>query len=263
MAAKLPAFASIVITGASSGIGAALARFYARPGVTLGLMGRDQVRLRAVASKARETGAIVQEGVLDLRDRDALTSFLTEFDAQHPVDLVIANAGVLDGRRADRTIEGADAARRVIEINLLGAIDTLHAVLPGMRRRRRGHVVLVSSLAALSPVTDAPAYSASKAGLLAYGRALRAAVAEEQVRVSVVCPGYVASAMTDSHIGEQPGKISADAAARLIGAGIRRNTAVIGFPRSLFMLSMITPFVPEAINRIATKGIRFHVLPRD
>jgi short-subunit dehydrogenase len=255
-------FQNIVITGASSGIGAALARFYAKPGVTLGLVGRDATRLGAIAAEIRAAGATAEEGELDLRDRAALTSFLTGFDAQHPIDLLIANAGVLDGRRADGSIEDADAARRVIEINLLGATDTLHAVLPAMRARGRGHIALVSSLAALSPVTDAPAYSASKAGLLSYGKALRAALIDENIHVSVICPGYVTSAMTDSHIGQQPGKITAAAAARLIAAGIARNKAVIGFPRVLYMLSMITPFIPEAINRIATKGIRFHVVPR-
>jgi short-subunit dehydrogenase len=257
-----PAFAKIVITGASSGIGAALASFYAATGVTLGLVGRDAVRLEAVASSIRTAGAEVAEGLFDLRNRPALAAFLTDFDTHHPIDLLIVNAGVLDGRRADGRLETAEAARRVIDINLLGAIDTVHAVLPRMIARGSGHIVLVSSLAALSPVTDAPAYSASKAGLLAYGKALRAALVETGVRVSVVCPGYVASAMTESHIGEQPGKISAAAAARLIAAGIARNKQVIGFPRSLYMLSMITPFVPEAINRVATKGIRFHVVPR-
>ncbi len=258
----MAAFQNIVITGASSGIGAALARFYAKPGVTLGLVGRDAGRLGAVAAEARAAGAVAAEGQLDIQDRAALAGFLHGFNAQHPIDLLVANAGVLDGRRADGSIEDADAARRVIEINLLGATDTLHAVLPAMRARGRGHIALVSSLAALSPVTDAPAYSASKAGLLSYGNALRAALIGENIRVCVICPGYVTSAMTDSHIGHQPGKISADAAARLIAAGIARNKAVIGFPRVLYALSMITPFIPEAINRIATKGIRFHVVPR-
>jgi len=255
-------FENIVITGASSGIGAALAKFYARPGVTLGLIGRDPARLGAIAAEVRTAGAMVVEGQIDLRDRNALTAFLTEFDAAHPIDLLIANAGVLDGRRADGVVEDAEVARRVIEINLLGAVDTLHAVLPGMRQRRRGHIVLVSSLAALSPLPDAPAYSASKAGLLSYGRAMRAAVAHENVRISVVCPGYVTSAMTETHIGNQPHKISAEAAARLIDAGVRRNKPVIGFPRQLYFMSLISPFFPEFIVRMATKDIRFHVAPR-
>ncbi len=262
MASRAATPANIVITGASSGIGAALARYYARSGVTLGLIGRDPARLGAVAAQARAAGARVQEGLIDLRDRDALAAWLEDFAAHHPIGLLIANAGVLDGRRADGTIEDADAARRVIEINLLGALDTLHAVLPAMRKRRQGHIVLVSSLAGLSPLADAPAYSASKAGLLSYGRALRAAVASDHVRVSVVCPGYVTSAMTDIHIGQHPGKISAEAAARLIDAGIRRNRSVIGFPRSMYALSLISPLFPDFITRIATRGIRFHVAPR-
>jgi short-subunit dehydrogenase len=229
--------------------------------VTLGVTGRDAARLEAVGDGLRAAGAQIRPGIFDIRDRLALAAFLAEFDAAHPIDLLIVNAGVLDGRRADGTLETADTARRVIDINLLGAVDTVQAVLPAMIARGRGHIVLVSSLAALAPVPDAPAYSASKAGLLAYGRALRAAVVETGVRVSVVCPGYVESAMTDSHIGKQPGKISAAAAARLIAAGIARNRPVIGFPRLLFILSLITPFIPEAITRLATKDIRFHVKP--
>ncbi len=249
----------MVITGASSGIGAALAAHYAAPGVTLGVTGRDATRLAAVASGLAQAGAAVVQGVFDVRDRPKLTAFLGGFDADHPTDLLVVNAGVLEGRQADGTLEDGETARRVIEINLLGGIDTVHAVLPGMTRRGRGHIVLVSSLAGISPVADAPAYSASKAGLLGYGKALRAALQPAGLRVSVVCPGYVESAMTDSHIGKQPGKMSAPAASRLIAAGIARNRAVIGFPQMLYRLAMITPFVPEAINHAATKDLRFHV----
>ncbi len=182
-----PRFTSVVITGASSGIGAALAAQYGGPGVTLGVTGRDAARLDAVAKQSAEAGAAVVQGVFDVRDRPALGGFLGDFDAKHPIGLLVANAGVLEGRQADGTLEDCETARRVIEINLLGAIDTVHAVLPGMTARGSGHIVLVSSLAGISPVADAPAYSASKAGLLGYGRRIACgAGADRRARVSRV-----------------------------------------------------------------------------
>jgi hypothetical protein len=78
-----------------------------------------------------------------------------------------------------------------------------------------------------------------------------------------VCPGYVTSAMTDTHIGDQPLKISAEKAAQLIAAGVIRNRAVIGFPLPLYLLALISPLFPEFVTRLATRGIRFHVAPRD
>ena len=92
---------------------------------------------------------------------------------------------------------------------------------------------------------------------------MREAVAPDNVRVSVVCPGFVISAMTDTHIGEQPWKISAEKAAQLIGAGIIRNRAVIGFPLTLYLPALISPLFPAFVTRLATKGMRFHVRPRD
>lgn len=252
-------FRNVVITGASSGIGAALARYYAAPGVTLGLIGRDPSRLGDVADQVRGRAAAAEIGQLDILDRAALAAFLLQFDRDHPIDLLIANAGILDGRHADGSIEDAATARHVIDVNLLGTLDTLHAVLPAMRSRGRGSIALVSSLAALSPLPDAPAYSASKAGLLSYGLALRAAVAPERVGITVVCPGYVTSGMTAMHIGKHPLKIGAETAARLIGAGIAKNRAVVGFPLPLYLLALISPLVPEFVTRLATRGIRFHV----
>jgi short-subunit dehydrogenase len=252
---------SIVITGASSGIGAALACSLAGAGRSLGLIGRDPARLEAVAQTCRSSGALCETAVMDVRDSVRLKSFLETFESRHPIDLIVANAGVLAGRPADEPVERGETARQVLETNLLAAIDTVHAVLPGFRRRRRGDIVLVASLAAFVPLTDAPAYSASKAGLMSYGLALREAVAGEGIRVVVACPGFVATAMAKMHIGPRPGEISAEDAAARILAGLERNQALIGFPLVPFWLTRISLLAPEFVRRRGMRATRFHVGP--
>ncbi|MGD9883750.1 MAG: SDR family NAD(P)-dependent oxidoreductase [Reyranella sp.] len=250
---------AIAITGASSGIGAALARRLAGPGSSLALIGRDAVRLERVAGECRSRGASCRVGRFDVRDTGPLSSFLDSFDREQPIDTFISNAGILDGRHANQVVEGGDAARRVLEINLLAAVDAVNAVLPGMRRRGRGGIVLVASLAALVPLPDAPAYSASKAGLLSYGLALRDALVGENIKVVVACPGYVSTAMADVHIGSRPGEISADAAAALILRGLGRDQPVIGFPTGPFWVTRFSLLVPEFLRRRGMSGPRFHV----
>lgn len=225
-------FRSIVITGASSGIGAALARALSAPGHTLALLGRDTSRLEAVAAACRAKCATCRIASFDVSDTEALRAVLVEVGRETAIDLLIANAGILDARSADETVERGSVARRVFETNLLATLDLVHLVLPAMQRNRRGSIVLGASFAALVPLPDAPAYSASKAGLLSYGLALRDAVAAEGIRVVVACPGFVATAMAGRHLGPRPGEISADDAASRILTGLRPNRAMIGFPFS-------------------------------
>lgn len=254
-----PSPRAIAITGASSGIGAALSRRLAGPGCSLALIGRDASRLARVAEECRSKGASCRTGSIDVRDTAQLSSFLDDFDRAQPIDTFISNAGILDGRHADEALEGSDAARQVLETNLLAAVDAVHIVLPKMRQRGQGGIVLVASLAALVPLPDAPAYSASKAGLLSYGLALRDALAGERIRVVVACPGYVSTAMADVHIGARPGEISADAAAALILRGLSRNQPVIGFPTGPFWVTRFSLLVPEFLRRRGMSGPRFHV----
>lgn len=250
---------SIVITGGSSGIGAALAQQIAGPARHLTLLGRDADRLESVAAGCRLKGATCKTAALDVRDGPAMASFLSEVDREQPVDLLIANAGILDGRHAGDAVETGKTARHVIETNLLATLDTVHSLLPGMRQRRAGDIILVASLASLAPLADAPAYSASKAGLLSYGIALRDAVAPEGVRVVVACPGFVATAMAQVHLGPRPGEISAEDAASLILHGLKRNQAIIGFPRVPFWFSRISLLMPEAMRRQMMRATRFVV----
>ena len=248
----------IVITGASRGIGAALARLYAGPGVSLALLGRDTGQLDAVAAACRTQGAEAETVVADVRDRSAMAERLLAIDAARPVDLVVANAGVAmppGGPPAeDSTAYGE------IDTNLLGALNSVLPLLPGMAARRSGQVAFVSSLAAFAPLPNAAGYSATKAAILAYGLAARHRLRASGIRVSVVCPGYVDTEMGDRYGGWQPLKMSADAAALRIRAGLAANRAVVAFPRRLALVARLSPFTPEPILRLSLKAFQFPVV---
>lgn len=161
---------NVVITGATGGLGAALVAEYAAAGVALLVTGRNVTRLDEVAAKARAAGAEVTTAALDVRDREAIAAALLAFDDAHPVDLLIVNAGVTSGLGAD----GVDpASRRQIEVNLTGALNTAEPLIPRLISRRAGRIALVSSIAAIRPQPALAAYSASKAGLRAWGVAMR------------------------------------------------------------------------------------------
>lgn len=249
-----------LVTGASSGIGAAIARRLAQEGRALALVGRDPTRLAAVAEACRTLGAReVRVALADIRDRTAFAAVVAEIEGTAPIHLFVACAGILEGRRRGEVVEDAAAAHRVIDTNLLATIDAVHAVLPGLRARQSGEIVLVASLAALAPLPDAPAYSASKAGLLSYGLGLRDALTTESIRVVVACPGYVTSPMTARHCGPHPGEIDADTAAGRILNGLARNRAINAFPVVTGWLSRLSLLLPEFLRRRAMRELRFHV----
>ncbi|KAA2213657.1 SDR family NAD(P)-dependent oxidoreductase [Teichococcus oryzae] len=256
-------FRSVVITGASRGLGAALARRFAAPDVTLGLIGRDQAALEAVAADCARLGARPRIGPCDVRDAAAMAGLLAGWDAAAPVDLAIANAGIAAGTRPDGAPEGMAAVRAQIEVNLLGALNLMDPLLPGMRERRRGHVGLVASLAALRGLPDSPGYCASKAGLWAYGEAMRAALAPEGVRVTLVAPGFFDSAMGDRWVGPRPFSISADAAAAKVEAALRRGARQLAFPWPLAWALRLSPLAPAWVVDRIVGGMGFRVKAGD
>jgi NADP-dependent 3-hydroxy acid dehydrogenase YdfG len=136
---------SAIVTGASSGIGRAVALELAKAGWRLGLVGRDKARLAQVA---QECGGQVSMAAIDMRDTAGFADFAASFG---PVDLYVSNHGILDGRRDGQIVETGKAAGEVLAINLASAIAALHVVLPGMQAREKGQIMLVSSLAGLSP----------------------------------------------------------------------------------------------------------------
>lgn len=241
---------SIVVTGAGRGIGAALALVYAEPGATLLLVGRDAARLAATAAACTAKGATVECAAVDVLDAEALAAELLAFDARHPVDVVIANAGVSGGLEPGRRMETFATAQRQLRINLEGAVATVTPLIEPMRARRKGRIVLMSSLAALQPIGDTAAYSASKAGILVWGEALGDFLAPDGVGVSVVCPGFVTSDMSARVSGPKPFEMSADAAAALIRRKVEAGKERIAFPWQMVAAIRAGRLLPRPLLRM-------------
>jgi short-subunit dehydrogenase len=252
---------SVVITGASGGIGAALAAELAAPGVTLLLLGRDAARLAAAAAGATARGAMVETAQVAVTDAPALRAALAAFDARHPVDLLVINAGTSSGLGPGRTPEPASVAHRVLAVNLGGAIDTVDALLPAMLARGRGQIALMGSMAALRPLPDMPAYSASKAALRAWGISLRGWLAPRGIAVTVICPGFVTSAMSARHRGFKPFEISAARAAAVIRQGLARRHAFVTFPWPLALLTWLDNRLPPRLSDWFVRGFAAEIAP--
>lgn len=223
---------NIVITGASSGLGAALAREYAAEGVHLGLLGRSDARLAEVQADCEAKGATVTTGVIDVASRQLMENWLIAFDKATPIDLLIANAGISSGTG------GGDEpflTYRLFATNVDGVLHTVLPIAPRMVERKRGQIALVSSLAGIRGLPSAPAYSASKNAVRAYGEALRGKLGKDGVKVNVICPGYIKTPLTDKNTFPMPFLMSAEKAARIIRKRLRRNRSRIAFPWMLYV----------------------------
>ena len=252
-------FSVVIITGASSGLGASLARAYAAPRVALGLHGRDQQRLETTARACEARGATVNTAIIDVTDASAMASWLREFDARHSVDLLIANAGTSAGPPPDSPSEGAETAARQVGVNLLGAINTIEPLLPEMCARRRGRVAAVASIAAYRGLPYSPGYCASKAGLRAYAEALRPRLERYGIGVTVVCPGFFDSPMTDRFDGPTPFLLSSDGAARIVKRGIDRGRRRVAFPWPLVLGLQFCDIAPAFIGDAILRRYRFEI----
>jgi len=238
----------ILITGATGAIGGALAEAYAAPGVELHLHGRNEAKLAAVSQRCRALGATVLTQRLDIRDTAALRTWLEELCANAALDLVVVNAGMNTDIGPAGEGEPWDEVEALIDINLKASMAMVHAVLPAMRRRGRGQIALVSSLAGYFGLPVTPAYCASKAGIKAYGEALRGWLGPEGIQVNVIMPGYVASPMCEAMPGPKPFLWQPDRAARFIRRGLARNKARISFPFPLNLGSWFLAVLPAAVS---------------
>lgn len=247
---------SILVTGASSGIGAALAREYAAPGTRLVLGGRDVRRLDRVAADCRRRGAETEASPVDVTDASFTADWIERADDIRPLDLVIANAGISSGTF------GGDASlaqtRAIFATNVDGLVNTVHPAAGRMQSRGRGQIAIMSSLSGFRGLPTAPAYAASKAAARSYGEALRGSLHHHGVGVSVVCPGFVRTPMTDVNDFAMPMLMEAERAARIIRRGLARNRARIAFPLRLYalvwLLGALPPSWTDPLLRRITEG---------
>jgi short-subunit dehydrogenase len=236
---------SVLITGASGGIGRGLASSYAAPGVRLALLGRNAERLAHTATQCEAQGATVTCGLQDVRDGAALAAWIRAIDDECPLDLAIAGAGMGGGRNFGRLLEDPDRARAIVATNLVGTMNTLDPVAERMLMRGRGQIAVLGSFSAFRGLPYCPAYGASKAALHAYAESLRAALVGHGIRVSIIAPAFVATPMTRDLVCPKPLQMSVERAVRVIRHGLDRGVPLIAFPRILYWGTLIARLAPH------------------
>ncbi len=239
-------FKNILITGASSGIGEALALHYAAIGAeNIFICGRNADRLEQVAQRCSAKGVKVHTQILDVSDKNTVLNWINEANTQAPLNLVIANAGVATLQ------ETPDNIYNTFNINVFGVLNTIHPTLDIYQNRKDDSpkaIAILSSIAGYHGLAACPSYSASKACVKAYGEALRAAYLKQNIQINVICPGFVKSRITDKNTCPMPFFMSAEKAADIIASRLERNVGLIAFPWPMRFATWALSIVPNCVS---------------
>lgn len=233
-----------VITGASTGIGHALARALAAEGCKVGLLARRGELLERLAEDVHRAGGTAAWAAADVGDRHQTVAAVEEIRRSlGPVDLLIANAGV----GVPTLLEPLNVpdVEQMFRVNVLGVVYSIEAVLPEMLRRGRGHLAAVSSLAAYQGMPGESGYCATKAAVNTYMEGLRIHLRDRGVAVTTLCPGFVRTPMTEVNRFHMPWLLEADDAARRMVRALRRRRKVYGFPWQMALLTRTTRWLPD------------------
>lgn len=239
-----------LITGASSGIGAALAKECARRGDSLFLCGRDAGRLNAVAEECRALGATVRADILDVRDEALTRQWLEDCERVSPIERVFSNAGVGTG------IENEENVRMTFAINVNGNLNIVLPMIEIFRRRTspaHKQILVTASIAGYGPLPTCPAYSATKSCMKTWALSLRGMLAPEGIKVSAICPGFVRSRITDRNTCPMPFFMEADKAARIILTRADRDVGLIAFPWPMRLATWAFSSLPFRLNEILSR----------
>lgn len=257
---------SVAITGASAGLGKSLALEYAKEGRTLFLAARNQERLEEVAYLCKDKGAEVHIRSLDVCKAEDVEQWIADCASEKPLNLVIANAGIMHSHDEVEDAQAIDVAHRQINTNLNAVITLViasHRVMKNQPLRQngaKGQIGIVASLSAMQPIGDIAAYSASKAGVTAYGEAMGEYLAKQKIEVSVVCPGFIKTDMLAGHSGFRPFAMTADYAAKKIKRSFDRKAPYYAFPLPLLFITLLGRLLPTRLRRLVTAGFGFKAI---
>ena len=248
---------TVWITGASSGLGAHLAMRMARDGYEVAASARRQEELKALADRASGNGAI-HPVPLDVTDATATVQAVARIEAQiGPVDQAVLNAGT--HKPVDPRDLKVQDFRDLIELNLLGTVNCLAAVLPPMITRRRGRIAMVASVAGYRGLPTSAAYGMTKAGLINMAEALRVELAPLGIVVQLVSPGFVRTPLTDRNTFPMPFLMEPEDAAEALYRGLQTDRFEILFPRRFAYLMKLLRILPAPLAFAVTRRL----VPKD
>jgi short-subunit dehydrogenase len=244
-----------VVTGASSGLGAALAKELAARGWRVGLIARRSELLAQTKQEIVDGGGAAETFTADVTDNAQVVTAIESFtDSLGPIELAIACAGFAPPETV-RPIATGDI-RQMIEVNYLGVVHTLAAALPGMLDRGHGHLAAVSSLAAYKGLPSMCGYSASKAAVNTFLEGLRLELRGSGVAVTTLCPGFIETPMTAHNAGSMPLLMTAPDAAQRILRALEQKRSVLAFPWPLAMATQLSAFAPDwLVDRLAPREV--------
>jgi short-subunit dehydrogenase len=239
-----PASRRVFITGASSGIGAALARYYASQGAVIGLVARRADQLQSLAASLEVKTAVY---ALDVRDAAALQAAASDFIACFGVpDVVIANAGVSRGTLTEHP-EDLAAFQAVFDINVMGMVHTFHPFIQPMKVAGKGSLVGIASVAGMRGLPGSGAYSASKAAAISYLESLRVELLETGINVTTICPGFIRTPMTDVNDYPMPFMLDVDVAVKKMACMIDQKRRYVLLPWQMAIIGRLMRWLPAGL----------------
>lgn len=243
---------AVFITGASSGLGRALAWRYARTGATLGLVGRRDDALQALADALPGAHRCY---ALDVRDRDALHDAARDFLAANDgkVDVVVASAGISAGTLTEHA-EDFDVFKAIVDTNLLATVSTFEPFIAPMKQAGRGRLVGIASVAGIRGLPGAGAYSSSKAAVISYCESLRLELAGAGINVVTIAPGYIKTAMTEKNPYSMPFLMEADAFAARAQVAIERGVSYTVIPWQMGVVARLMRMLPNWVYDRAARN---------